>query len=69
MKDLDALEFSVWDRPPPAPPRMTPELYDRFLHETLFRGERAALCGYEPVPAEFQLVKEDVSSEGQNDER
>ncbi|MDD2240916.1 MAG: hypothetical protein PHI93_09695 [Kiritimatiellae bacterium] len=40
MSELKQLEFPVWNQPLPPPPRMTPEQYDRFLYETLFRGNR-----------------------------
>jgi hypothetical protein len=69
MNGMDDLEFPVWDRPLPEPPRMTPEQYDRFLFETLLRGNGAVGIQYDPVPAEFWLVKEDVPSEGRIDER
>jgi hypothetical protein len=69
MSGIDDLEFPVWDRPLPEPPRMTPEQYDQFLYDTLFPGKRTAGNLYEPVPAEFILVKEDVPSEGRIDER
>ena len=69
MSTLDDLEFPVWDKPLPPPPRMNSEQYDRFLHETLFMGKRTAAPQYDPVPAEFSLVKEDTLNERQTDER
>jgi len=48
---------------------MTSEQYDRFLYETLFMGKRTVETRYDPVPAEFSLVKEDTLNERQIDER
>ena len=69
MSARDDLEFPVWADPLPPPPRMTSEQYDRFLYETLFMGNRTVETRYDPVPAEFSLVKEDTLNERQIDER
>jgi hypothetical protein len=56
----ERLVFPVFDVPPA--PRMTPKEFDRFLKETISLGKAAAPFRYDPVPAVFALVKEDVPS-------
>ena len=41
---------------------MTPKEYDRFLKETILLGKAADPFRYDPVPAVFTLVKEEVPS-------
>lgn len=61
MKKTDApLVFPVVDFPDP--PGLSAKEYDRFLKETILTGDSAAACRYDPVPAVFRLVKEDVPS-------
>mgnify|MGYP003605634280 CR=1 FL=1 len=54
------LVFPVLNMPPA--PRMTPKEYDRFLKETILLGKAADPFRYDPVPAVFTLVKEEVPS-------
>ncbi len=56
----EKLEFPVFDLPPA--PRMTATEYDRFLAETIVPEKVSAPYRYDPVPAVFTLVKEDVPS-------
>ncbi len=69
MNKRSDLQFPAWAVSLPDPPRMTSEQYDRFLLETLAAQRKTSGLQYEPVPAEFMLVKEAACNEGQTDER